>query len=96
MFFIITAIDKPDAFALRTATREAHLAFVNQTETVRLAGPVLDEKGDMAGSHFIVEAPDLAAIKAWHAQDPYVKAGLFQSSEIRPWKATINRCGAKL
>lgn len=96
MLFIITAIDKPDSLALRMATREAHFAFVHETQTVRLAGPILDAKGDMAGSHFIVEAADLDAVKAWHATDPYVKAGLFQSSDVRPWKATVNRCEAKL
>jgi uncharacterized protein YciI len=96
MLFIITAIDKPDSLALRMATREAHFAFVSETQTVRLAGPLLDSKGDMAGSHFIVEAADLDSVTAWHAGDPYVKAGLFQSSQIRPWKATVNRCEAKL
>ena len=43
----------------------------------------------------IVEAPDLETVSAWHAADPYVKAGLFASSDIRPWKPTFNPVEAK-
>jgi uncharacterized protein len=96
MLFVVTAIDKPDSLALRMATREAHFAYARETGVIRLGGPFLDEKGDMAGSLIIFEAGDLAAAKAWHAGDPYVKAGLFAQSEVRPWKATFNMCDAKL
>jgi len=96
MLFVLTAIDKQDALALRMAARDAHFAFVKETGVVRLGGPFLDSKGDMAGSMIVFEAADLDAARAWHAKDPYVKAGLFQSSDIRPWKATANFCEAKL
>ena len=96
MYFVLTAIDKPDALDLRMSVRDAHFAFVRETGVVRLGGPFLDAKGDMAGSLIIFEAADMDAAKAWHARDPYVKAGLFQSSDIRPWKATANFCEAKL
>jgi uncharacterized protein YciI len=55
----------------------------------------LDSKGDMAGSMIIFEAADLDAARAWHARDPYVKAGLFVRSDVRPWKPTFNGCEAK-
>lgn len=96
MLFVVTAIDKPNSLALRMATREAHFQYARATGTIRLGGPFLDAKGDMAGSLIIFEAQDLAAAKAWHAQDPYVKAGLFAQSDVRPWKATFNECGAQL
>jgi uncharacterized protein YciI len=44
----------------------------------------------------IFEAEDMERAKAWSAKDPYVKAGLFKSTDIRPWKATVNVCEAKL
>jgi uncharacterized protein YciI len=44
----------------------------------------------------IFEAADMAAAKAWHAKDPYTKAGLFVQADIRPWKMTANNCGAQL
>ena len=96
MFFVATCIDKENALALRMATRDAHFAYVRDTGVVRLGGPFLDAKGDMAGSLIIFEAEDLDAARAWHENDPYKKAGLFARSEVRPWKATANFCEAKL
>jgi uncharacterized protein YciI len=96
MLFVITAVDKPDALALRMATRQAHFDFISGSDTLKLGGPFLDAKGDMIGSLLIIEASDMDAARKWHAEDPYAKAGLFASSDIRTWKATANRCGASL
>lgn len=95
MLFVVTAIDKKDSLALRLATREAHFAYAKETDVIRIGGPFLDDKGEMAGSLIIFEAADLDAAKAWHAGDPYVKAGLFAHSEVRPWKLTFNPIDAK-
>ncbi len=78
------------------ATREAHLAYARDTGDIRLGGPFLDSNGEMTGSLIIFEADNLEAAKAWHANDPYVKAGLFASSFVRPWKSTINLIEAKV
>ncbi|MGZ5931148.1 MAG: YciI family protein [Rhizomicrobium sp.] len=96
MLFCITAIDKENSLALRLATREAHFAYGRESGCIRLGGPFLDAKGDMAGSMMIVEAADLDAAKKFHANDPYVKGGLFAHSDVRPWKPTFNGCEAKL
>jgi hypothetical protein len=96
MLFVLTAIDKDDSLELRMSVREQHMAFVKETGVVRLGGPFLDAKGGMAGSLIIFEAADMDAAKAWNAKDPYMKAGLFQSTDIRPWKMTANFCEAKL
>ncbi|MGC9952952.1 MAG: YciI family protein [Rhizomicrobium sp.] len=96
MLFVLIAIDKENGLPLRLATREAHFAFVRETGVVKLGGPFLDANGDMRGSLIIFEAENLEAAKAWHAGDPYVKAGLFASSEVKPWKATFNPIEAKL
>ena len=96
MLFVVIAIDKENSLALRQSTREAHFAYARETGGIRLGGPFLDSKGDMAGSLIIFEAADLEAARKWHADDPYVKAGLFARSEVRPWKATFNACDAKL
>ena len=95
MLFVVTAIDRENALALRMATRDAHFAFAKETACVRLGGPFLDSKGDMAGSMIIFEAANIEAARAWHANDPYVTAGLFAHSEVRPWKPTFNGCDAK-
>jgi len=96
MLFVLTAIDKPNALELRMATRAAHFEYAKETGVIRLGGPFLDAKGDMAGSMIVFEAADLDAAKAWAANDPYAKAGLFASSDIRPWKLTFNPTGAQL
>ncbi|HEX4301976.1 MAG TPA: YciI family protein [Rhizomicrobium sp.] len=96
MLFVITAIDKDNSLPLRMATRDAHFAYAKETGVIRLGGPFLSPGDEMAGSMIIFEAADLAAAKAWHAGDPYVKAGLFAHSDVRPWKMTFNGCDAKL
>ncbi len=96
MLFTLIAIDKPDSLGLRTATRAAHFEYGSGSGNVKLGGPFLDANGDMVGSLIIFEAADLEAAQKWAANDPYAKAGLFARSEIRPWKATFNGCGAAL
>ena len=88
--FVLVCLDKPDALDLRMATREAHFAWARGLGgMVRLGGPFLDEAGRMVGSLIIIEAADMAAAEAFSRDDPYRKAGLFQSVEIRPWRATF-------
>ncbi|HWU27289.1 MAG TPA: YciI family protein [Rhizomicrobium sp.] len=90
MLYVLTAIDKPNSLALRMATRAAHFEYVHGSGVVKLGGPFLDAKGDMAGSLVIFEAADLDAARVWAANDPYARAGLFAQSELRPWRATYN------
>jgi uncharacterized protein YciI len=94
--FVISYIDKPNSLPLRMANREAHLAYAHADDKpakVKLGGPYLDDKGDMAGSLIIVEAPDHAAAKAFTENDPYVKADLFSSIDVRPFRVTMNKMG---
>lgn len=94
--FVISYIDKPNSLALRMKTREAHLAYAHGDSApakVKLGGPYLDEKDDMAGSLIIVEAADKAAAMTFTEHDPYVKAGLFSSIDVRPYRLTIGSIG---
>jgi len=93
MLFVVIATDKPNSRELRMATREAHFAYARETGVIKLGGPFLDANGEMAGSLIIFEADDIESARAWHANDPYVKAGLFAQSEVRPWKPTFNPGG---
>lgn len=87
--YAVICKDRPGALQTRLDTRAAHLAYIEETGIVRLAGPLLDGSGDMAGSLVVVEAPDLASAKAWSAGDPYLAAGLFDSVEVAEWKKVI-------
>ncbi len=92
--FAVICIDKPDSLALRMANREAHFAYIGEhPEVLKMGGPFLDDAGAMAGSLMIIETADMAAAQAFCAADPYRKAGLFQSVDIRPWKHTAGRFG---
>jgi hypothetical protein len=90
--FVLNCLDKPNSLELRMATREAHLAYARpQAAMLKLGGPLLDEKGDMAGSLMILDAPDRAAAEAFSANDPYTKAGLWERVEITPFKVTLGQ-----
>ncbi|MGE5564904.1 MAG: YciI family protein [Parcubacteria group bacterium] len=87
--FVISWMDKPGHLHVRTANREAHLEYIRETGVVRLGGPYLNENGEMAGSMIIIEADSLEMAQAWHALDPYRTAGLFDHSDVRPWRITV-------
>ncbi len=89
MLYAVICKDKPDSGALRDATRPTHLKYLEAGGPV-FSGPMLgeDEKTPI-GSLLIVEAPDRAAIEAWAANDPYARAGLFATVEIRPFRKVI-------
>jgi uncharacterized protein YciI len=90
--FMLACFDKADSPPVRMGAREAHLAYVGgKRDMVKLAGPLLDEKGDMAGSLLIVEADDLATATAFNADDPYTKAGLWDRVEIKAFRASIGQ-----
>ncbi len=87
--YMMLCTDKPGAIETRKATREAHLAYVAETGCVSLAGPLLDDAGEMAGSLIVLDLPDIAAAKEWGANDPYARAGLFESVRLQEWKKVI-------
>jgi len=88
--YVLTCIDKPGSLALRMATREAHLAYVgNASAPIRAAGPLLDGDGQMSGSLFIMDCPDEAAVETFSKADPYRRAGLFETVDIRAWRQTL-------
>jgi hypothetical protein len=88
--FVIMASDHAGALELRTAHRPAHRAYLaEQAAMIKVAGPLLDETGAMAGSLFIVEAADIALARAFNAADPFALAGLFEQVVVRPWLLTM-------
>jgi uncharacterized protein len=45
----------------------------------------------MAGSLFILDTADRAAVEAFNAADPYQQAGLFGHVEIRGFRASVGQ-----
>ena len=89
--FVIQHQDKPGALQLRIDTREAHLAYLAEAKGLKVAGPYLNEAGEMVGSMLVVEAQDMAGAEAFAAADPYAKAGLFASSQICQWRHSVGQ-----
>jgi uncharacterized protein len=91
MLYVLICTDKPGSLGVRKANRPDHLAYLESLgDALVLAGPFLQEDGEtMNGSLIVVEAPSLAAARTIAAGDPFAKAGLFASVEIRPWLWTI-------
>jgi uncharacterized protein len=55
------------------------------------AGPFTEPDGEtMNGSLAVIEAASLDAARKIAAGDPFAKAGVFATVDIRPWLWTIN------
>lgn len=89
--FHLHALDKAGALDVRLANRAAHLDWARSYEDkILMAGPMFAEDGEtFAGSAFVLNMDSLETVRAWAAEDPYARAGLFQSVEIRPFKWVI-------
>jgi uncharacterized protein YciI len=88
--FVILAADKPGALELRMANRPDHLEYLNSLGiALKVAGPFLDPDGKSIGTMAVVAADDQAAAEAIAANDPYAKAGVFASVEVRPWRVGV-------
>lgn len=90
MLFAVICTDRPGSLDLRLATRPTHLAYLT-TYADRLieAGPLLDADGRPAGSLLLIDVEDRAAAEGFAASDPYAKAGLFESTVIRPFRTVF-------
>jgi len=88
MHFAIYCLDKPDSTHVRAQARTAHLEYIDRhAAQIVMAGPMLSDDGkDMIGSLLIMEFPDKASAERFTLEDPYRKAGLFQSVAIRPFR----------
>ena len=90
MQFVIICHDKPASGALRTATRPAHRAYIETVQSRLMhAGAMSNAAGETCGSLLVVEAADRTEAERIIANDPYSKAGLFESTTIRSYRVAI-------
>lgn len=76
--------DRPGGQAIRTATRDAHLAYLeHHRDIVVLSGGTLAEDGtSRTGSVFIINVLSREAAEKFSAEEPFRKAGLFKTVKI--------------
>lgn len=87
MLFSLYCLDKPGAGQVRASTRPAHLAFLRaHDDQIVVAGPILGEDGAPMGSLLVMDFPDQSSAEAFCAEDPYARAGLFDSVTVRPFR----------
>ena len=83
MQFMAYCLDKPGALEIRMANRPKHVEYLtSHNDKLLFAGPLLDEKEAMIGSLLVLDVADRAAMDAFLKNDPYAKAGLFQSVTV--------------
>lgn len=92
MLFALVAYDRPNSVARRLEIRPDHLKFLDTLgDQLVLAGPFLDDKGDMVGSIVVVEAETLDAAREIFGRDPFMQGNLFDSVTIKPWRLGVNK-----
>jgi len=84
MLYIIYQVDKAGAREIRERTREAHLAYLDRHKDILVLGGALlaDDGVARLGSVLIVNVPSRQAADAFSENEPFRKAGLFQSVSI--------------
>ena len=96
MLFALICADRPGSLELRLATRPQHLAYLETyASKVVHGGALLDLDGRACGSLLIIDVGDRAEAEGFASSDPYARAGLFESTVIRPFRPAF-RDGEKL
>jgi uncharacterized protein len=88
MPYVIICTDKPDSLELRNATRAEHLEYLTENQHLLLAaGARIEDDG--SGGHggvLIVDTEDRKVAEDFIANDPFTRAGLFQSVKVERWR----------
>lgn len=91
MLYALIAHDKPGHLSKRQAVRPEHLKHLEALgDRLILAGPFLDDNGDMTGSIVVIEAESHDEARAAFDSDPFMREGLFDSVTIKRWHLGIN------
>ena len=93
MHFAFLCQDKPGALQVRLETRPDHLAYLNGLNAdgkLAFAGPFLGDDGKPTGSLVVVKAETIDEARQIAENDPYAKAGLFASVEVKAWNWVFN------
>ncbi len=86
--FVFTCRDKPGSAALRQRIRVVHIEYmIAALDSTVFGGPLRDDADTQTlGSIFALRLPDRAAAEAFIRDEPYNKAGLFESVQIELWR----------
>ncbi len=98
MLYSIISEDVPNSAPLRATARRDHLARLEQLKTdgkLVVAGPhpAIDSNdpgtAGFTGSLVIAEFSSLADAQCWADADPYIQAGVYQETTVKPFKRVL-------
>lgn len=94
MLYTIVGTDYPDSLEKRMAARPDHIKRLKQLQAdgrLIIAGPnpAVDSpdpgEAGFSGSLIIAEFDSLEQAQQWASEDPYIKASVYQSVEVKPY-----------
>ena len=95
MLYMIYSTDVENSLEARKSARPAHLARLQELDDQNrlfTAGPLpaidSDDPADagFTGSLVVAEFESLEAAREWAANDPYIAAGVYDNSVVKPYK----------
>lgn len=98
MWYVIEGYDGQDVLAQRKRARPEHLArlvALRDAGRLLLAGPcpAIDAEdpgpAGFSGSLVVADFTSLEAAREWADADPYVAAGVYVRTEVRPFKRVL-------
>ena len=98
MYYMICSQDVENSLERRLATREKHLTRLNELKEqgrLLIAGPLpaIDSEdpgqAGFTGSLVVAEFDSLTDAQTWADADPYLEAGVYQSSLVKPFKKVL-------
>lgn len=98
MWYVIEGYDGQDVLAQRLQVRPQHLArlqALNEQGRLLLAGPcpAIDSEdpgpAGFSGSVVIAAFDTLAQAQEWAEADPYVAAGVYVRTQVRPFRKVL-------
>lgn len=87
MIFVFHLIDRAGAGELRQRVRPEHKTYLAAVaDRMAFAGPLTEDDGQtMLGSLLAIDFEDRAAAESWLAEEPFTKAGLYQTVSVLPF-----------
>jgi len=98
MWYAIIGTDHPDPLEARKAARPAHVARLQQLQDdgrLLLAGPfpAIDAEdpgpAGFSGSLIVAEFASLVEAERWAGADPYVDAGVYRETTVKPFRKVL-------
>lgn len=95
MLYMIHSTDVENSLELRKAARPAHLARLSELDSqnrLLTAGPfpAVDsedpQEAGFTGSLVVAEFESIEVAREWAAADPYVAAGVYENTVVKPFK----------